>query len=205
MKKIALAIVTLFLLESISSASEAEYSGIVEILPGSVILGSDINDFKLNWEENNILLDEGITGKAVYAPSIGIGLDISSRYMKYQFIGGYSHIRNGEFSVSSVKFDVAALYAWNDYSKFSVGAHITSYTFVSPKWSGNTDIKFSNTNAIAPGMLMLFGDEFKIKASIDYLKGSSFAIETPVNVTKSQSSLSLDGYMFQLGVMYNFK
>ena len=205
MKKIILSALTLLLLEGITYASEVEYSGIVEVLPGNVILGSDIDNFRVDWNKGTVKYDEEINAKSIYAPSIGVGLDISSRYMKYQFVGGYSYIKNGEFSANSLKFDIAALYSPSEYNRFSIGGHVTTHSFFSPKWSGNADVKFSDTSAIAPGIVALFGDEFIIKASLDYLSGSSFDVRTPVGTTTSQSSLSLDGYMFQFGVMYNFK
>ena len=199
-----MSILTLIFSQSLVNASEAEYSGIIEVLPGNIAVSS--TDFRLTKTENNVLvIDEGMTSSATYMPSVGVGLDISDRYMKYQFITSYSHITNGLFSADSIKFDASAMYAWRGHNRLSIGGHLTTHAFMSPKWSGDASIELSDTNAIAPGVVMLFGDEFIIKTSLDYMMGSSFDVKTPLDIVSSQSSLSLDGFVFQFGVIYNFK
>jgi hypothetical protein len=204
MKKLLFLSALLSMLQVNSYANEVEYSGIVEVMPGNVLLSSELSDLNFISTSNGSYVSDGVSSDATYAPSISAGLNATDGVYVFHLLGGYSRLVNGDFSANMLKLEAAAYYRGSYSNKFAIGAHITAMSFMSPDWSGAGEVEFSDTNAIAPGISILFGNEFKVKASVDYLLGSSMDITTGANTTSSESSVSLDGVMFQLGLIYVF-
>jgi len=204
MKKWLFASTLLTMLQINSYANEIEYSGIVEVMPGNVLITNDLSNLKFSGSKNGKVIDESLENDANYIPSLSGGFEATDGNLRFQFLGGFSTLINGDLSATIIKFDAAGYYMGGYNNKFGIGLHISTLSFLSPSWSGNADVDFDDTNAVAPGIAFLYGSDFIIKGSVDYLVGSSMDITTKNATVSNYSSISLDGVMIQIGLMYKF-
>jgi len=203
MKKSVLSVLTALLItQSVAFASEVEYSGLAEISTGT-ILGSD--DFSVSGVQKSRIIDEGMQDNSSALTTIGGGLDATNRQFKFQLIGSLGRLSNGDLTSNVVKVDAAAYYMGAFTNKVGIGFHVSNLSFVSPSWSGNADIKLGDSNALAEGIAVIFGDELAIKATLDYVTGSKFSVDSvPNGVVVSKKSISIDGTMAQVALLYKF-
>jgi len=204
MKRWLFASALLSMLQVSSYGAEVEYSGIVEVMPGNVLLSSDLSNLSFTGYTNGKVIDEGLDSDASYMPSVSGGLDATNGVVRFQLLGGLSTMTNSDFSATVLKLEAAAYYMGSYSNKLGIGAHITSLSFLSPSWSGSADASFSDTNGIAPGISVIFGNEWIVKGSVDYVMGTNMDITTKNGTVSNYSSISLDGVMVQLGLMYKF-
>jgi len=203
MKKSVLSVLTALLLtQNASFASEVEYSGLVEVSTGT-IMGSD--DFSVSGVQKSTRIDEGMKDNSSIVTTIGGGLDATNREFKFQLIGSVGKLSNGDLKSNVVKIDAAAYYMGAFTNKVGIGLHVSSLSFLSPSWRGTADINLGDSNAVAEGIAVIFGDELAIKATFDYVTGSKFSVDSvPSGVLVSDKSISVDGPMAQIALLYKF-
>jgi hypothetical protein len=187
-----------------TSAIAAEYSGLVEIMPGSVLLSSGLEDFSASGTDSkgNFQSDDVKNG-ASYMPTISAGFEIDTDYWRYHLLAGIGMMKHDVFDATIIKYEIAMYYTGGLQTGFAIGPHIINYNIMNPTWTGNTSLTLSGTNAIAPGLAFTVGDKFVIKGSIDYLMGGTIDVAPDAGYTAS-GDLELDGVMVQLGVMIRF-
>ncbi len=191
-----------------TSAIAAEYSGLVEIMPGSVLLSSGLEDFSAQGKSPTAAATDpvkydNIKNGASYMPTISAGFEIDTDYWRYHLLAGLGMMKHDVFDATLIKYEIAMYYTGGLQTGFAIGPHIINYNIINPTWSGNTSLTLSGTNAIAPGLAFTVGDKFVIKGSIDYLMGGTIDV-TPDAGYSASGDLELDGVMVQLGVMIRF-
>jgi len=203
MKKSIISVLSaLILTQNMGFSSEVEYSGLIEASTGT-ILGS--NMFTVSGKQNGIVVDEGMNDNSSFLTTIGGGLDATNRQFKFQLIGSLGRLSNGDLTSNVLKIDAAAYYIGSQTNKFGIGAHVSSLSFLSPSWNGAANITLQGSNAMAPGLAIFFGDELVIKATFDYVIGSKIIVDSvPNGVVVSDNSMSIDGPMAQIALLYKF-
>lgn len=191
-----------------SSAIAAEYSVLVEVMPGSVLLSSGVEDFEAQGKSPDAdpadpVRYDNIKNGASYMPTIGAGFEIDTDYWRYQILAGIGMMKHDVFDATVIKYEAAMYYTGGLQTGFAYGPHIVNYNIINPNWSGNTRMTLSGTNAIAPGLAFTVGDKFVIKGSVDYLTGGTIDVTPDAGYT-ANNDLDLDGIMVQLGVMVRF-
>ena len=203
MKKSIISVLSAILLtQNLAYSSEVEYSGLVEV-SGGTILGSDM--FSAGGVQSGITIDEGMRDNSSSLMSIGAGMDATNDRFKFQLIGSYGKLVNGDLTSNVLKVDAAAYYIGSQTNKFGIGMHVSSLSLFSPSWNGLANLSLQDSSAIVPGLAIFFGDELIVKATVDYVSGSKFIVnKQPVGVTLSSSTISVDGTMVQVALLYKF-
>ncbi len=206
--KKAVALVSLMGALGSTSAIAAEYSVLVEVMPGSVLLSSGIEDFSAQGKSPTAdpadpILYDNVKNGASFMPTIGAGFEIDTDYWRYHLLAGIGVMKHDVFDATVIKYEIAMYYTGGLQTGFAFGPHIVNYNIMDPSWSGNTSLTLSGTNAIAPGLAFTVGDKFVIKGSIDYLMGGTIDVTPDAGYT-ANGDLELDGVMVQLGVMIRF-
>ena len=202
--KIISVITALLLSQTMTQASEIEYSGLVEVSTNTIV-SSDTFSVTGTQGSPAIIVNEGLKDNSSFFMTVGGGFDATNRQFKCQLIGSYGKFKNGDLHSNILKLDASVYYIASQSNKFGIGAHIASLSFLSPAWSGVANLSLQGSNAIAPGLAIFFGDQFIIKASIDYVMGSKISVNQPApGIVISDTSMNIDGVMTQIAVLYRF-
>lgn len=188
------------------SVVAAEYSVLVEVMPGSVLLSSDFGAYQTvsQTDPTKVAYEEFKNG-ASYLPTISAGFEIDTDYWRYQLTAGLGKMMHDAFSATVVKYEAGLYYTGGLQTGFTFGPHVVNYNILSPSWEGDTAFSVSGTNAIAPGLAFTVGDRFVIKGSVDYVLGATMDIDAKSGYTHlAGEDLELDGIVVQLGAMMRF-
>lgn len=193
-----------------SSAIAAEYSVLVEVMPGNVLLSSEFGAYSTiknakAGEPAPIAINDEFKNSASYMPTLAVGFEIDTDYWRYHLIGGIGQMKNEAFTATIIKYEAAMYYTGGLQTGFAFGPHVVNYNVLKPSWDGDTDIDLSGTNAIAPGLAFTVGDKFVIKGSIDYVMGGTMDVSADSGYSLlAGDDIELDGVMVQLGAMIRF-
>lgn len=204
--KKSLTLLSLATLLGSGSAMAAEYSVLVEVMPGSVLLSSEFGDYQtIKTDDGTQNISEEFKNGAAYLPTASVGFEIDTDYWRYQLLGGIGQIQNESYKATVLKYEAAMYYTGGLQSGFAFGPHVVNYNIMSPSWEGDTEFTLSGTNAIAPGLAFTVGDRFVIKGSVDYLMGATMDVQAKNGYTHvAGDDLELEGVVVQLGAMMRF-
>ena len=202
MKKI---LMTLALTSSlaISQLSAAENNFIMDIMPGSAIMHSDIDGFSNNYGGSSYYASETIKGKASFSPNIALGYGLDLPYFSLDTTVGGGAMINGAFTATYLQGEVTA-YVTSLKKGFMIGPFFRYVDISDPKWVTD-NLKMVGTTANAYGIAMMTGGKkVKFKMKVSQLTGANIAVTGRNGYIPSKNTLSLDGVSIELGLALRF-
>lgn len=183
-----------------SQLSAAEHNFVVDIMPGSFLVSSDVDGFT----NTSGFGSEEIDGSASFAPniSVGYGLDLSIP-LSLDFTVGTGVLANAAFDTTYTQAELT-VYGTTPSKGFMMGPFFRTMKFKDPSWTTD-NLTMEGTTANAYGIAMMVGGKkFKFKMKLSKVSNADLKVQGHNGYVPSSSTLSLDGTMIELGMGLRF-
>ena len=188
---------------TVSQLSAVENNFIMDIMPGSAIVHSNIDGFSNKYAGSFSYASETISGKASFSPNIDLGYGLDLPYFSLDTTAGVGVMANGAFSATYLQGEVTA-YVTSYKKGFMIGPFFRYIDISNPKWKTD-NLNMVGTTANAYGIAMMTGGKkVKFKVKVSQLTGADIAVTGKNGYIPSRNTLSLDGLSVELGLALRF-
>ncbi len=189
------------LLMGVGAASALDL--VMDVRPGTLLVGSKSGHFKA-WGPGtgpNVTVVEELGGLSTMPNlRIGVGKESDKWYLDGSGVAGV--LVNDRFRAVSLGLDAAAQYRYR--KNIVIGPHIGINHYMSPDWSGDALIDFSNTWGFILGGQMCIGYDVLFVFSVDYLYTDPFDFTVSHPWQVNEDSVDFSGLFLQFGIRGKF-
>ena len=212
MKRILFCCMLVFVASPVSFAAELEGQDgrdrtdlILDILPGSILISSDIDNFSVTRQ---VTLPDGSTTFSREEPSLvttvptiraGFGFDLEPVYVDATL--GIGLMLNSRFQSVMYRGDVGAHFSFARNG--SMGPHIGVVQFSGLDWHGDADVDLDSSTGIVYGLHVKIGYDIAFMMSLDYLDADA-SVDGVDGWVPSDNTLDFSGLMLSFGVRGRF-
>ena len=184
----------------VSHLSATEHNFIVDIMPGSFLVSSDVTGLTntSGWSS------ETVDGSTSFIPniSVGYGVDLSIP-LSIDVSVGTGALLNGAFDTTYTQAELT-LYGTSASKHFMIGPFFRVMNFDDSSWITD-NLSMAGTSGQAYGLAMMIGGKHvKFKMKLSQLTNTDIKLQGQNGYTPSSSSVSLDGTMLELGIGLRF-
>lgn len=184
--------------------AHGELDFLLDVRPGAINVGGS-GDFKAKGPTSvhgeTFTEVEKLSSISTF-PNIKIGFGYDGVKSYFELLGSLGVFVNDPFQ--SIFYGVDAAWQYKYRKNLSIGPHAAWLVFPSPEWTGDADIKFSDSMGGMLGLQITLGYDLLFIFSVDYLYIQPFDVEEPGTWRASDNELDLSGISLQFGMRGRF-
>lgn len=184
--------------------ARGEWDFLLDVRPGAIDVGSR-GDFKVKGSTSvhgeTFTEVEKLSSISTF-PNVQIGFGYDGIKSYFELLAALGVFVNDPFQ--SIFYGINAAWEYKYRKNLSIGPHAAWLFFPSPEWTGDADIKFSDSMGGMLGLQITLGYDLLFIFSVDYLYIQPFDVEETGAWRASDSELDLSGISLQFGMRGRF-
>jgi hypothetical protein len=174
---------------------------ILDVRPGTLLLGKNTGKFKVSGDEGEFTVIEECGGLSTF-PNVkgGVGVDTDRWYL--DFTGAIGVLITDRFRSPLGNLDVCAQYKYRRNVAF--GPHIGLIYFWDPEWAGSAEMDITKSSGWLGGLQVSLGYDVLFICSVDYLYAEPFDVQTYNGWIANNDEIDFSGLGVQFGIRGKF-